>query len=90
MLYHSLATHNLDKMIEIVGFPQAWSETFLRENNEMGMMFTQLDQFWEENIQTLKILKWLFTCTHLLESLHVVYILVGFKELSNPTALFFQ
>ena len=54
------------------------------------MMFTQLDQFWEENIQTLKILKWLFTCTHLLESLHVVYILVGFKELSNPTALFFQ
>ena len=45
MLYHSLATHNLDKMIEIVGFPQAWSETFLRENNEMGIMFTQYVYF---------------------------------------------
>ena len=55
----------------------------------MGIMFTQLDQFWEENIQTPRILKWLFLRMHLLESL-VVYVLVGFKELSNLTALFFQ
>lgn len=41
---------------------------------------------WEENIQTLRILEWL--STHLLESLRVVYTLVGFKELSNLTALF--
>ena len=54
------------------------------------MMFTQLDQFWEENIQTPRILKWLFMRTHLLESLRAVYILVGFKEPSNLTALFFQ
>lgn len=45
MLYCSLATHNLDKMKEATDFPQAWSETFLRENNETGIMFTQYISF---------------------------------------------
>ena len=32
-------------MIEITDFPQEWSETFLRENNEVSIMFTQYVSF---------------------------------------------
>lgn len=45
MLCCSPATHNQEEMREITGFPQAWSETFLRENSEMDIVFTQYVSF---------------------------------------------
>lgn len=36
-----LVIDNQDEIGEIAGFPQAWSEIFLREDSEIGIVFNQ-------------------------------------------------